>query len=94
VGSLAILLFGNLLATNLQIGGVPQEALNTMVANAGNFGALTIPEGLDPATTSAAQEAIRWSFVNTFRTVTIAAAVLAWISAGMAVIFIESKKSV
>ncbi len=94
VGSLAILLFGNLLATNLQTGGVPQDALNTMVANAGNFGALTIPEGLDPATTSAAQEAIRWSFVNTFRTVTIAAAVLAWISAGMAVIFIESKKSV
>lgn len=91
-GSLAILLFGNLLASTLVSSGVPAESANSMLANAGDFGALTVPEGLSGDMATAAQEAIRWSFVQTFRVVTISAAVLAWISAGIAAVFVEGKR--
>lgn len=92
VGSLAIALFGGVLGANLSAAGVPAEASSAILANAGDFGALTLPDGLSGDAADAAQMAIRWSLVQTFRAVTIAAAVLAWISALCAAVFIQPKR--
>lgn len=92
VGSLAILLFGGLLAIKLTATLVPAEAVQTMLVNAGDFGALTVPEGLSGEAATVAEAAIRWSFVETFRVVAITAAVLAWMSTAIAAIFVERKQ--
>ncbi|MBE2269682.1 MAG: MFS transporter [Anaerolinea sp.] len=93
VGSLAILYFTGVLQPRLTGANIPAGSVDVMMANAGDFGALSVPAELTGDMASAANEAIRWAFVDTFRLVMIAAAVLAWISAGMAALLVEDKKS-
>lgn len=90
-GAVALGVFSSSLSARtatLPLSANAQAALNE---ESGKLAAAQPPAGLDGDTTEAIHEAIGWSFVETFRIVTLSSAVLAWVSAAMAALLIEGR---
>ncbi|MFP4321384.1 MAG: MFS transporter [Anaerolineales bacterium] len=93
MGGLALVIFGAALGASLDDITLPDEARATLDENAADLGAMAIPDQLDAETTATVREAINASFVEMFRIMMIAGAVLSWLSAGLAYVTIEPKLS-
>jgi hypothetical protein len=92
LGALALFTFSGSLQTRTQDLPLSDEARAQLQDEAQKLADADAPAGLDSATTSEVQLAVKWAFVDTFRLVTIIGAVLAWISAGMAALLIDGRK--
>jgi EmrB/QacA subfamily drug resistance transporter len=91
LGAVALYSFGSALTARtaeLQLSAENQQALT---AEASNLGNAKVPASLDATAQDQVKQAIRWSFVDTYREISLIAAALAWISALVAFILIEPK---
>jgi EmrB/QacA subfamily drug resistance transporter len=91
VGALAISLFMTNLDTRSAALQLPAQATTELRAQASQFGAAKPPADLSAEQTSAATEAIKLSFVDTFRVIAAIGGVLAVLSAIMAALLIEKR---
>ncbi len=93
MGGLALVIFGAALSTTLDDIALPDDARDTLNANAADLGALEIPAELDDANTAEVREAIDNAFIDMFRLMMLAGAVLCWLSGALAFLAIEPKLS-
>ncbi len=86
IGPVLVYTFAHALQQNLP--HQPSQLLATLQAHRVDLGALRPPDGLDPATTLAVQQAVARSFVTAFRYALMVCAALALASAAMAMAMI------
>jgi len=91
VGSVALFGFANALQARTVGIDLSNDARIALQAQAGQLGAASIPAEVAPANVGAVEAAIRLAFVDTFRAVMITCAGLAWLSAIMAALLVESR---
>ncbi|HET6450530.1 MAG TPA: MFS transporter [Spirochaetia bacterium] len=91
VGALSLFLFAHALQSRtapLPLDGAARTALS---AEASRLGGATVPSSVAADNASAVQAAIRQAFVDTFRVVMLICAVLAWVGAALAGLFVEKR---
>ena len=88
VGALALALYTRALAGHTAALGL-SPSTQAQLLRGTQLGAATLPAELLPAQAAAARQAIRQAFVDTFRVVMLVCAALAWLSAGMAAVFVR-----
>jgi len=91
LGGLALLLFGQALAARSAVLPLAADARTGLQAQAAQFGAAQAPAGLPADLRGTVQQAIRLSFVDTFRVLMWIAAGLAWLSAALAAWLVEKR---
>jgi EmrB/QacA subfamily drug resistance transporter len=91
IGAMAIGIFGSNLDARTNSLDIPEQAKTELRAQAPQFGAAQPPASLTPDQATAASEAIKLSFVDTFRLIAGIATVLAVLSAIMAALLIENR---
>lgn len=91
VGSLAIGIFTVNLNTRTDALSIPEQAKTELRAQASQFGAAKPPADLSVDQTNAATEAIKLSFVDTFRVIAGIGVALAALSAIMSALLIENR---
>ncbi|MDK3160472.1 hypothetical protein QPK87_28525, partial [Kamptonema cortianum] len=69
------------------------EQQATLSAATAQFADAQPPGGLSDEVQAQVTSALQWSFVETYRVLMLICALLAWISAGMAAIFVEPKRT-
>jgi hypothetical protein len=92
MGILLLGVFDSGLERRLAELNVPHEARRALVAQRDDLAAIEIPAGLDPRTRAAVRRAIDASFVDGFRAVMIAAALLAGGGALGGAVLIEGRR--
>jgi EmrB/QacA subfamily drug resistance transporter len=100
-GVLAIAILGavalNMFAAqvNVRAAALPltAEQQATLSAATAQFADAQPPGGLSDEVQAQVTSALQWSFVETYRVLMLICALLAWISAGMAAIFVEPKRT-
>jgi len=91
MGALALVAFrGALEARTVQL-GLPSEVRVALESEASKLADADAPPGLPPQTQAAVEESIKLAFVDTFRLTTYIAAGLAWLSALLAALTVESR---
>jgi len=93
VGALAISIFTTNLDTRSAALQLPAQSTSELQAQASQFGAAKPPADLSADQTAAASEAIKLSFVDTFRVIAGIGAALAVLSAIMAALLVEKRPS-
>ncbi|MEO8396072.1 MAG: hypothetical protein ABI700_23970, partial [Chloroflexota bacterium] len=91
VGALAITIFTTNLSTRTDALSLSDQAKTELRGQASQFGAAQPPADLSADQTVAATEAIKLSFVDTFRVIAGIGAALALLSAVMSVLLIENR---
>ncbi len=89
MGGLALVIFASTLATQLDTLALPDDIKAAMLADAGNLAETVVPDMTDAEMTVQAHNAIDTSFVATFRIMMWIATGLSWLSALLALIWIE-----
>jgi MFS family permease len=80
-GAIALSTFSGALVSHTESLGLPDSAQQALRQESSKLGNTHVPEGLDADTQANVQQAIRQSFVDTYRLVDYVAAGLAWLSA-------------
>jgi MFS family permease len=88
LGSVALVTFSGALTSRTDSINMTADERTALHAQAANLAETQPPASLDAATTAEVEAAIDWAFVDTFRLMQIIAAVLAWISALVAFVFV------
>jgi EmrB/QacA subfamily drug resistance transporter len=91
LGAVALSAFRSTLDRRSEELGLAGPERQALLAQSGQLGNISIPEGADSQTQEAMQLAIRLAFVDTFRLVLWICAILAWISAAMAALLIRDQ---
>jgi len=91
MGALGLILFIGSFTTEIEALSLPEAAETTVLASAENLGGTEIPEGLSDAQAQQVREAIQTEFVAMFRVMMWIGAAMCWISAGLALVFVDSK---
>ncbi|MEO8397535.1 MAG: hypothetical protein ABI700_31345 [Chloroflexota bacterium] len=91
VGALAITIFTTNLDTRTSSLSLPDQAKTELRGQASQFGAAQPPADLSADQTAAATEAIKLSFVDTFRVIAGIGTALALLSAAMSALLIENR---
>ena len=84
VGAAALVLFSHGLDSRAYASGLPAPVRQALSLEAGRLGAASVPPAAAPAEAGTVRSAIRLAFVDTFKTVMLVCAVLAWAGAGLA----------
>lgn len=93
-GAVAVALFTNALLTRTaEIPNITPETTEEIRLEAQNLAAFEPPESLPPEGVEVVESAVRETFTDVFRVVTIAGAVMAFISAGMAFLLVDPKET-
>ncbi len=92
IGALALSIFALALQSRTDTLSLPVESQAALLDSASDFGNTQPPPGLDAAAAAEVQAAIDWAFVDAFRLVNVAGAVLCFISALMAALILERKR--
>jgi hypothetical protein len=93
-GALALSAFGAALETRTGQLDLPSAARAAIHAQAANLGNAHAPAGLTAESSSAVEQAIKLAFVDTFRLLAGIAAGMAWLSALLAALTVESRMGV
>lgn len=91
LGGLALFSFTARLDERTSALEMPQEVRSQLQAQASNLAETAPPEALPPEMRAQVAEAIDLAFIDTFRLIFAIAAVLAWISAGLAATLVEAR---
>jgi EmrB/QacA subfamily drug resistance transporter len=91
VGALALFLFSNALQARTSPIDLSGPARGALAAEASRLGAAIVPPEVAPEKSAAVQTAIRMAFVDTFKVVMLICAVLSWVGAALAGVFVERK---
>ena len=91
VGALAISIFTTHLDARAGSLNLPAQSMTDLRAQASQLGAAQTPAGLSETQTTAAEQAIQLSFVDTFRLIAGIGAALAALSAIMAALLVENR---
>jgi len=83
-GSIALIVFGNMLNSRTNSMPMPEPARAQLQAEVGNMGGASAPAGIDAEMAAQIQAAIRESFVGTFQLVIFISAGMCWVAALMA----------
>ncbi len=89
VGALSLVLFSHGLDARATSAGVSEPVRLALSQEASRLGAAAVPAAAAPQEAAAVQSAIRMAFVDTFKMVMIVCAVLAWVGAALAGLFVE-----
>lgn len=89
LGAVIIFFFSSALTSQIAQLQLPPDVQAQLQQNAAQLGNTPVPDGVDPQTQMAIQDAIKQAFVRGFRIVTIIAALLAWLSAALSWWLIE-----
>ncbi len=90
LGTIALTIFASGLSTRVAQLGIAGDLQAQIHQSASGFGNTQIPSSLDPATQDAVKQAIRLSFVDTFRLVAYISAAMAWIAAAVSAVLVEN----
>lgn len=90
VGALSLVLFAHGLDARASAAGFSAPVRQALSVEAGRLGAAAVPPVAPPQQAAAVQAAIRLAFVDTFKVVMLVCAVLAWVGAALAGLFVES----
>lgn len=93
LGSLALFVFSSVLENRTRELNLPAQAQAELRVEAAKLADALPPAGLTPDLKTQVEMAIKWSFVDTFRFVTLLAGGLAWLSALLAWFLIQPAKS-
>ena len=88
VGSVALIAFSGALDTRTANLPMPPQAHQSLMAEAGKLGGASVPQGMTGSGATAVSNAIKMSFVDTFRLVMLISAGLAWAAALATAFFI------
>jgi hypothetical protein len=91
VGALALITFAGSLESRTADLDLSNQARTTLRAEASKLGEASVPVEVDPEQAEAVGRAIKWSFVDSFRMVMYVCVGLAWLSALMAALLVESR---
>jgi EmrB/QacA subfamily drug resistance transporter len=89
VGALALVLFARGLDSRASASGLPETVRQALSLEAGRLGAAAVPQVAAPAQAAAVRAVIQMAFVDVFKVVMLVCAVLAWIGAALAGLFVE-----
>jgi EmrB/QacA subfamily drug resistance transporter len=89
VGALSLVLFAHGLDTRATQAGLSTPVRQALAVEASRLGAAAVPQAAAPQDAAAVQSAIRLAFVDTFKIVMLLCAVLAWVGAALAGLFVE-----
>lgn len=89
VGALSLVLFAHGLDARASAAGFSAPVRQALSVEAGRLGAAAVPPVAPPQQAAAVQAAIRLAFVDTFKVVMLVCAVLAWVGAALAGLFVE-----
>jgi EmrB/QacA subfamily drug resistance transporter len=81
VGSIALIAFSSSLNSRTASLALPQPVHQTLMAEAGKLGGASVPPGVNDSSAAAVSDAIKMSFVDTFRLVMFISTGLAWVAA-------------
>ena len=91
VGAIALLVFAGALQAHTSTINLSNAARNALAVEAPRLGAAIVPLQVSPASAAAVATAIKLAFVDTFNTVMLICAGLAWLAAIMAGLLVEGK---
>jgi len=91
LGALALLLFSHALQARTAALDISSDARAALTAEAGRLGATEVPAAVASGTVGEVRDAIHMAFVDTFRLVMIVSAIMSWVGAALAGIFVERK---
>jgi MFS family permease len=91
IGALALVLFAHGLDSRASAAGLSMPVRRALSSEASRLGATAVPQAVGPLEATAVRTAIRLAFVDTFKVVMLVCAVLAWIGAALAALFVEGK---
>jgi EmrB/QacA subfamily drug resistance transporter len=91
LGAVALLSFTGALGSKTSQLNLSEEAQVAVREEANKLADSAVPEIVPAEQAPLVEEAIRWSFVETFRLIAVISAVLAWLSALMAGLLVESQ---
>jgi EmrB/QacA subfamily drug resistance transporter len=94
LGAIALTAFSSNLDSRAASLDLPAESADALRAEAPRLADAQPPDTLTEEQAAAAQDAIRWAFVDTFRLLMLIGAGLAFISAGLAALLVEGKQRV
>ncbi len=92
VSSLALLRFGGLLDAQVASLNVPATVQTQMHDEASRLANAAPPEGLAADTTAALKQAVKTSYIETFRMISIIGAAMAWLSALLAFLLVGRER--
>ena len=91
VGSIALFFFASSLDGRIASLNLPQGIHQELMAEASNLGAASVPVDVTPDKTRAVGAAIKESFADTYRMIMFVCAGLAWVSAILSALLVESR---
>jgi EmrB/QacA subfamily drug resistance transporter len=91
LGTVALLLFSRALQVRTSLLDITSDARAALAAEAARLGAAEVPAAVPAGSVGAVQGAIHMAFVDTFRVVMIVSAIMSWVGAALAGIFVERK---
>jgi EmrB/QacA subfamily drug resistance transporter len=93
LGALALFTFTSGLETRTAPLDLPETAQTELRAEAAKLAGAMPPPSLDAEVQAQVQTEIRWAYIDTFRIIAVISAALAWLSALLAGLLIEKRKS-
>ena len=91
IGALMLTLYSGSIATAIAPLDLGTDASERVLAEAQNLGNAQVPEGVPERARAAIEDIFRQSFVKGFRRVAFVGGALSWLSALIAVVFVQSK---
>ena len=91
LGTIALVLFSRALQARTALLDLGSDVRAALSAEAARLGAAEVPATVASGSVGAVQSAIHMAFVDTFRVVMIVSAVMSWVGAALAGIFVERK---
>jgi len=89
VGALSLILFAHGLDSRASAAGLSAPVRQALAVEASRLGAADVPANAAPQEAAAVRSAIRMAFVDTFKVVMVVCAILAWVGAVVAGLFVE-----
>ncbi len=87
--SVAIVIFRQQLLAQVDPLHLPSAILSALREQAGQLGATPVPDGVSPSGREAVKRAIQLAFLGSFQAIMWGCTALAWLSAGMAAVWVE-----
>jgi MFS family permease len=91
MGGVALVTFSDNLQAEVQPLNLSAEAEVQLIANSGDLAGMQIPDNVDETRYDVVDTAINLAFVKTFRLIMWIAAILCWLSAGVAALLVEKE---
>jgi len=91
LGGIALIAFTTVLQGSVNLLDVSPEAEAQVMENSADFGNTTVPDGLSDEIAAEMASAIDWAFVQTFRQMMVIAALLCFLSAGLAALLVQKE---